>query len=236
MKSILLFLLCNGILAFSSFADDGRGVTADEELATNAAVGTIAKGDPDLQRMIDSWAKGDETNGFLCAISFALVFENGSPVFYVNLVNTTTNYIRGILRIPFDGRTEIELLDSNGKPVPKTDAGKRVGVWSDRQIEDWFEKQIKKKQPRGIADILFPLSPATISNGISLPQLFQLKESGEYTLSYHLRMAQIKTDQSGKMGLNMFWMPGVNAKVQVRPEDISPPDSSPDMETNSSVK
>jgi hypothetical protein len=201
------------------------GITAGQS-ATNTIVEPITKRDPDLQKMIDTWAKGAETNGIVCAIDFAPSSRKGSPIFYVNLINETTNFIRGLLRIPFDGHANIELLDPKGKPAPKTDAGKKVGAWTDQQIKDWFEnhreKPFAEKKPKGIADILFPLWPATISNGINLAQMFQLKQAGDYTLHFQMRVAQTKLNTSGEIELNIFWLPEVIAKVQVRPEDIPP--------------
>src|SRR5665213_494799 len=84
----------------------------------------------DMQGVYNSWDKGAPTNGIVCAISFAPSSWNGAPAFYVNLINTTTNYIRGILVIPLQNRAKIELLDSNGKAVSKTDEGKRFSVWT----------------------------------------------------------------------------------------------------------
>jgi hypothetical protein len=187
--------------------------------------------DPDMQGTVDSWFKGAKTNNIVCAVSFAPIFEKGSPVFYVNLVNTTTNYIRGLLVIPIQNRANIELLDAGGKSIPKTEAGKKFNVWNDQQIRDWFEDNRERppqfpwsrkseRDTKGIADILFPLWPNTISYGISLPQLFQIEKAGEYELHFQMRMAQTKVNTSGKVELNIFWLPEVVAKIQIKPEDI----------------
>ena len=107
--------------------------------------------DPDMQGTVDSWFKGAKTNNIVCAISFAPVFEKGSPIFYVNLINTTTNYIRGLLAIPIQNRANIGLMDSEKNVVPKTEAGKKYNVWTDQQIKDWFEDNRKSL---GLSDIL----------------------------------------------------------------------------------
>jgi hypothetical protein len=185
----------------------------------------------DMQSVYSSWDKGAPTNGIVCAISFAPSSWKGSPVIYVNFINTTTNYIRGLLQIPIEARANIELLDSEGKAVPKTNEGKKFGVWTDQQMKDWFEDNREKppqfpwsrkseRDTKGIAVILFPLLDAQISVGISLPLLFQIKQAGKYTLHFQIRVAQTKVDTSGKIDLNIFWLPEVVAKVQIRPEDI----------------
>ena len=132
-------------------------------------------------------------------------------------------------------------------PVPKTDAGKKVVAWTDQQIKDWFENNREKppqflgsrksvQDTKGIADMLFPLWPTQISSDVSLPQLFQIGKEGEYVLHFQLRMAQIKVDASGKMELNIFWLPEVVAKVEIRPEDIQLENLPATSQTNSPVK
>jgi len=201
----------------------------------------------DMQGVYNSWDKGAPTNGIVCAISFAPSSWNGAPAFYVNLINTTTNYIRGLLVIPLQNRAKIELLDSNGKAVSKTDEGKRFSVWTDQQMKDWFENNRERpplfpwsrksvRDTKGIADILFPLWSNTISYGISLSQLFEIKKAGEYTLHFQLRVTQTKVDASGKIELNIFWLPEVTAKIQVRPEDISQENLPSNDQTNSPAK
>lgn len=201
----------------------------------------------DMQSVYNSWDKGAPTNGIVCAISFAPALEKRTPIFYVNLINTTTNYIRGLLVIPIQNRANLELLDSEGKTVQKTDAGKEFGVWSDQQMKDWFEDNREKpplfpwsrksvRDTKGIAVMLFPLLDAQVSYGIGLLQLFQLKKAGEYTLRFQMRVAQTKIDPSGKIELNIFWLPEVIAKVQIRPEDVPPLDLPPKVQTNSPTK
>ena len=83
------------------------GISSSAQPSSQTIVEPITKRDAGLQAEIDSWPKGAETNGIFCAISFAPSSWKGSPVFYVNLVNATTNLIRGFLRIPFEGHANI---------------------------------------------------------------------------------------------------------------------------------
>jgi hypothetical protein len=232
------------------------GIGAAPTFVTNLAtqlVTTAAKGvgatnnqrilvDPDIQDTVDSWAKGAAaTNGLVCAISVDSAYWKGSPKFYVNVINTTTNWIRGYLRLPFEAFADIALLDSGGKPLPKTEAGKRVGSWTDRQIEDWFNELRRKRsslavKSHSLTDVVFPLLSTQVSAGINLREMFLLKQAGEYTLHLRMRVAQTKLNAAGKIVLEIMWLPDVVAKVQVRPEDIPPESVLPAGRTNSPAK
>jgi hypothetical protein len=186
----------------------------------------------EMQNMIDSWFKGAETNGMVCAISFAPSFEKESPVFYVNFINTTTNFARGFLQIPIQNRASIKLFDSHGSIVAKTKEGEKFGIWTDSQMQDWFDSNREKPAPpgytgskserdrKGISIFLFPSEYTQVTDGLSLPQLFQIKTTGEYTFHFQMKVAQTKVDEAKNITLNLFWLPEVIAKVQIRPENI----------------
>jgi hypothetical protein len=212
------------------------------EPETNSMAGTppTQVRDPDLQNAINSWAKGAETNGIVCGISFAPYTEKESPIFYVNLINQTTNFVRGLLRMPLEAYAHFDLLDAGGKSVPKTETGAKVGTWTDQQVIHWCERLLKsakgKKQPKGYSDILFPLLPETVSSGISIPRMFQLKQPGDYTLHFRMCVVQAEVAPSREIDLKMFWMPEAVADVPIRPADIGLSDSPSHSETNSPAR
>ena len=187
---------------------------------------------------IDSWPKGNPTNGMACAINLAPDFEKGSPIFYVNIINNGTNSIFGILRTPIAGRANITLLDAAGKEVPRTTLGNSFGVWSDQKIKEWFETNRENpnrslsgwksaQDSKGIMDILFPQGPTQVSGGVSLPQLFELHKPGKYTLSLQLRVAQAKRDKSDNPPLEIFWLPTLVTQIPVSAEEITAATNSP---------
>ena len=242
MRTIIVFI------AVSLIALMAHGA---EQTASNynaAFYGPRAIVDRNMQDMVNSWFKAAETNGVVCAVSFAPTSWKGSPIFYVNIIDTTTNFIHGFLQRRFEGCANIQLLDPKGKPVPKTDAGREVSAWTDQQIKDWFENNREKPRPywylggkniretKGIADTLFPLLPQQVSDSISLPKLFQLKEAGEYELHIKMKVAFTRLNSVGEMELKIFWLPEVVAKVQIRPENIPPPGLSSNAQTNLPAK
>lgn len=213
--------------------------SSDQQLKTVAAGNAITnmptfKVDLNLQEMIDSWTKGAATNGLVCGIDFSRpdVGKN-SPTCYVNVINITTNWVRNYLDIPLQGAANIELLDSQGKPVEKTETGKEYGIWTDKQITDW-----RKNKPKWITFMALPLEYSQVGAGFSIPQTFKLKDVGEYTLHVHVAMRPIQGQKgaSGEMYYPIQWLPEVVGKVQIRSEDIQPENLLRSNQTNSLTK
>jgi hypothetical protein len=227
------------------------GISADQFLMTEPSVTKFRVAvnnqrvivDPNLQGMVDSWAKGDATNGLVCGVVFARSdgISERPPIFYVNIINTTTNFISGCLNLPFEAFASIELFDSDGKQATKTTAGQRVGTWTQKQIEDWFNETHRKRSQAmtksgSITSTLFPLLYEQVSGKISIFQMFQLNVAGEYSLHLKMRFVQVAEDASGQFTFQTTWLPEVVARVQIRPEDIPPENLSPSGQTNSSTK
>jgi hypothetical protein len=192
----------------------------------------------DNKSMIDSWNKGATTNGLICGVAFAPASEKGSPIFYVNIINTTTNWIRGYLNLPFEALASIALFDADGKSVSKTIVGQRVGTWTQKQVEDWFMEIYRKRthamtESGSITSTLWPLLPAQVSGEISIFQMFQIKQAGEYTLHLRMRFVRVEKDASGNRTFSTIWLPEVTAKVQILPQDIPPENLPTSSQTNS---
>jgi hypothetical protein len=186
--------------------------------------------DTDFQRMLDSWPKGAVTNGLACALQ--LFRPSGGrdllPLCSVNVVNTTTNWVKGYLNVPLQGLIYMELFDSQGKQVKKTTKGKEYVLWTDKQIEDWINGR-----PRELGFSIPPLLCNQANGSISFPEEFALTQPGEYSFHLRMRLVQNKKDASGRLFLQTTWLPEVIAKVQIRPEDIPPPDLPSNAQTNS---
>jgi hypothetical protein len=220
---------------------------AADQVATNNSVNisNLLLMAANMQGTVDSWAKGAVTNGLACGVAFAPTSEKGSPIFYVNVINNTTNFIRGCLNLPFEALASIALFNADGKPITKTAAGERVGTWTQKQVEDWFMEIYRKRihamtESGAITSTLWPLLPAQVSGEISIFQMFQIKQAGEYTFHLRIRFVRVTEDTSdkffGKFSFQTTWLPEVVAKVQIRPEDIAPTNSIPNGQTNSLAK
>jgi hypothetical protein len=224
MYTVLLIVLLTG------FAVKSEELTNDA--STKDIHGPRVIVDANMQDTVDTWFKGASTNGIVCAIGFAHSYRKGAPVFEVNIINATTNFIRGFLRFPFEKSVNLKLLDSGRLPVPKTEKGEKIKVGTDQELEEWFEENRQKpgddperkvtRNSKGIVDILFPLMSHQISSEISLPQLFKLKRAGEYELHLQMRAALVRVDSADKITLTMFSFPEVVAKVQIPEQNTAP--------------
>ena len=230
-----IFLLTAGLFAGLLFSTSGAEQSSITKVNNNVATNNQGISvDPDFQQMMDSWPKGVATNGLICAIQ---IFRPAGakellPLCCVNVINTTTNWIKGYLDIPLQGLVEMELFDPLGNQVEKTAVGKGYDVWTDEQIERWINGR-----PRGgTAFRVSPLLYCKTNGRISFPEAFTLKKSGEYTLHLRMRLVQGDEDSLGQIHLQRIWLPEVVAKVQIRPEDIPLPDLPPNAQTNSLTK
>jgi len=185
-----------------------------------------ARFEPAERELIDTWPKGTSTNGLFCALSFGAAYTNGLPVFYANIINTTTNFIHGFVGLSPHASLNLALFDPDGKLVGKTLEGQQTGTATEAEISDWFEKDIvggRDGHIRGRAPVntLFPASWQQIGNAINVTQLFHQTRPGEHELHVRIRVAFSSSDANGKTTLNMFWMPEVVAKVLVPPNAVA---------------
>ena len=177
------------------------------------------------------------------------------PVCIVKLVNQTTAFRVWGVRLPPEELFAIDLVDTNGQMLDKTEIGKKYGQsLTQKEVNDRF---LPLRIAHGSMSAGFWAEPgAAIEVGIlSIPKNFKLTHVGEYTL--HLRMRLIQTcvsDLSGTVRTNILdgdffgpsrtsptvfqsvWLPEVVGKVLIRPEDIPLPNLSPNAKKNSPAK
>ena len=157
-----------------------------------------------------------------------------SPVCCVNLSNnrigdfarnkTNQDYF---LNMPRENLFAIELLDASGKPVGKTATGSQFGLpLTDKQVTDWYDKALNPTNTSRHETFIYSFPHEAFQIGFfSIPEMFEIKEAGEYTL--HVRMRLIQRSQ-------LVWLPEATGKVVIRPEDILPPP--PPGQTNAPAK
>jgi hypothetical protein len=230
--TLLLILFLGGAL---------RANAADQATTTNMPVKTSTnwqdfRMDADDRAMIDSWPKGLPTNGLYCALQFVRHGGvNGSgPSCAAYVINTTTNLFRSLLNLPGETIFQVELLDSEGKPVEKTAAGKLFKTWTQKQMEDWCDEQDRNRS-RGKFIMVWPLAFYQVGS-LGIAEIFQAKRSGEYTLHLRMQLVEAKLDASKNLTLQPTWLPEVVAKVQIRPEDIPHSDTPPSGQTNTPAR
>jgi hypothetical protein len=222
----LLLMICVALgVSFIEIGAGARPVSDGTNRPVNIAVGQGPLTNRQDSRSLLDWKP--ETNGLSCTVAISPYADHGfrPPFCYVHGLNEFTNWVRG-LKMPPTNLFEIELSDPQGRPVEKTAEGKMFGLpLTQKQIEDWCNKMAR----RGWRDGLFYLSkntspPGVTISGFSIPQAFQIRNPGEYTLQLRMRLIQLRMDASGHRYFPVGWLPEVVAKVQIRPEDIPKPE------------
>lgn len=179
----------------------------------------------------------DSTNGLACVlwVETAWPLQNSQllPACLVYVTNATTNRIWWLF-MPATNLFNIELFDSQGKSVEKTSLGKMFDLpLTQKRISDWYNDKHWQIMRHGRAFEVYP-SMRIQTRSFSIPEAFEIKEAGEYTLHVQMRLIGNGPDSSGHFPIT--WLPEAVAKVQIRPEDIPPENLLPNVQTNSSAK
>jgi hypothetical protein len=205
---------------------------ANAQSATNKS----SNFDQFTQDLIKTWIKGAETNGICCAISFDRPSESGASrlVCYVHLVNGSTSFLYGGLSASPDMLFEVELFDSKDNSIAKTHIGEKYGQSvTQQQLIDWYKTNVNR---HGAGTFLVPPFLTGDINQFIVTQVFQIQKAGEYTLHLRMRLIQRQQDSSEKLNFSIIWLPEVVAQIEIRPEDIPPPDLQSNIQTNSAAK
>jgi hypothetical protein len=188
-----------------------------------------------------------KTNGIECLIDVSSrVPTRGNeallkpPVCWVSIFNHSTDFI-GCLNMSATNLCRIALLDQQGHQVPKTKSGEMYGeTLSQEQITEWrhnwnypHRRMLRRLIPNGLPK--YADAPTEIDS-FGIKDAFEIKTAGEYELHLQMRLIQVGIDSSGKFYYPVTWLREVVAKVEIRPEDISPPDLQSNIQTNSAAK
>jgi hypothetical protein len=92
----------------------------------------------DTQRIISSWYKGEKTNGLGCGVGIVDNHQSGDFLFFVNVINYTTNDVYGLINLPFEAMVTFNLFNSEGQSVQKSPNGERYYFWSETQAAKWL--------------------------------------------------------------------------------------------------
>ncbi len=169
------------------------------------------------------YASGAEIDGMACALNLPQLRQSQvqPPICDVYALNKTTNVVSDCQLPSLENILGIELFDSKGWPVRKSDYGSRFGDFMTRkEIEKWHnDYYVRNHHSKGGGFYVPP--PHAYVGRFSIGQAFKLKEAGEYTLRVRLALIQRKSGALGaKATLTIIWLPEVSAKVQIRAADL----------------
>lgn len=196
----------------------GQGQTNNPTVSTNKIV-WVATNDERLVRHGNS-----DTNGLNCALTIGN-YQGGiglaTPTCIVDVYSTTTNRHDACWRHYPKNYLEIDLLDSSGNPVSRTTVGKGYEHFIDqKQVQAAFLKAYDRSH-RSTVQGFGSVSPMSVGQfaTISLPELFDLKEPGEYTLKVRMRLLEIDLAKRREGKFTITPLPEVVAKIQIQKLD-----------------
>jgi len=134
--------------------------------------------------------------------------------------NKATNTFSDCWMIYQASYLRIILLDSEGRPVEKTEAGKQCGnLPTQQQWKEQVQNRLKKwssgrTRTSGFRQIV-PKHDHQGSVGFRISELFELKEAGKYTMQVQMPIIQ-RVGQEFKI----TWLPEVVAEIQIRSGNI----------------
>jgi len=181
--------------------------------------------DAETMAMINKWPRGADTNGLYCAINIVNDWVGFNLNCAVNIINTTTNFYRTILGLPREANLQIELLDSSGTPVEKTSAGKLFQTWPESKMDTWVRQALRNRS-RGTFFAVWSVAYTQVYS-FRIPEIFNLKEPGEYTLHLRYELVEAKFNSSQRYEhLKTLWLPEVVATIHIHADDLRPPGAS----------
>ena len=174
-----------------------------------------------------------DTNGLDCGLRITndrAGIGLRTPTFEVLANSKATNYVPAYWAHYPTNYLEIELLDSTGKPVKRTPAGELYKQFpSQEQVEEAFLKCYRYSHRRTVQGFT---SIGCLFTRLSLPDLFELKQPGEYTLKVRMRLLERNLDKPLKSKFTITPLPEVTAKIQIRREDTPLVKLPPNAQTN----
>ncbi len=135
---------------------------------------------------------------------------------------------------PFPRRDmTIELIDSKGQPVEKTSLGKEYGKTIDlKQVQEAAKKRSQKWRTGWARTDGFTTATANAPlTSFNPAELFEPKEAGEYTMRVQMPLIQRVGNDEANPEIKVIWLPEVTAKIEIRTEEISPPELPPNAQT-----
>lgn len=193
----------------------------------------------------DKYYRGDaDTNGLACVLwigNHPPYAGQQHPVCIVSVNDKSTNSFICWTAYP-TSYLKLHLLDPAGKPVEKTEKGKQYGTLPNRrQLEELIEKRDEKHRSGLTRTDGFNLITPKFDHrftSFGIPELFELKQPGEYTLKVQMRLIRRERVgwDSSNPNLKITWLPEVAAKIQIRAEDVPQTHSVPIIQTNASSK
>jgi hypothetical protein len=226
IKTSLTGMVLGAIIVFSQTSSNGQTNETSQTVILTANNSATNK---QVWVTDEKYYRGDaDTNGFTCVLwvgNHTPYAGQQHPICIVSVNSKSTNTFICWKAYP-SSYLKIDLLDSSGKPVEKTEKGKQYGTLPDqKQLAELIKKQDEEHRS-GLTrtdgfNLITPKYDERFTS-FGLPELFELKQPGEYTLKVQIRLIRrerVGWDSSNPK-LKITWLPEVIAKIQIRSEDV----------------
>lgn len=218
------YILLASVSLFASTFSIASGLAGPNQVAQGAdATGLTNLPALFLQKEIEIQGQKD-TNGWSCVISLGNIprySDETPPVCGVMISNILPTNVMSWAGFYAPTYSRIQLLDSNGKPVQKTAQGKEIGTkLTDSQIREMVKARFQNlNRGRARNDGFIPLRPGQNSIiSFSLPDLFKITDSGEYTLEVQTCLVLRTGGEKYDPNLTVIRPPKIAVKVPITSE------------------
>lgn len=177
-----------------------------------------------------------EWHGVLRISNRRLIWGQRVPVCQFVAENTSTNLLTCWKGLYGPTYSRIELLDSTGEPVSRTVEGQQIGIrTSDAQIKEMVKNRFRSRvRGRARTDGFIPIRLGqTCPLGFSIPNLFEIEQSGEYTLKLQTCVIQRVGGEKFDPDLKISWFPEVTVQFEIHSGVGQPSKQSANGQTNS---
>lgn len=216
----LPFFVLSAFLAFvASICLSGLSAAKDTNVTSSIAGGLHAFWAAEELELQSS----KTTNGWFSILKISNWADRTSlqpaPVCYVSIPNITTNKLKVWDGVHGETYSRIELVNSNSHLVAKTDRGKMIATcFDDQQIKETVKIRYQQWVAGNVRTPGFTvILPGESSKfGFSIPQMFEIKEAGEYTLKIQTCLIQKTGGEEFNPALQIIWLPETVVRVAIK--------------------
>jgi hypothetical protein len=188
---------------------------------TSSVAQALGRQKTDFQIAEGQMEGAKDTNGWSCILTVGNIppYSTETPlackIFITNILSTNIMCWAGIYGPTY---SRIQLFDSNGAQVRKTEMGK--GIWNrsnDQEIKEMVKERFQSwVRGQSRTDGFIPVGPGqTACIDFSIPDFFELKQPGEYTLKVRTCLILRIGGEKGDPDLKIIRLPEVVAPVRI---------------------
>jgi len=205
------------LVVIINFLSQGRGETNKVVSLKSVASNNSTTNRPSWSVKYTACEGSTDTNGLSC--NLRVENDQGNPLCTIDINNKSTNAFLKCWNIYRVAYLKIDLLDSEGKLIDKTELGKQCGTIPDQQQWEVLAHDRRVEWSSGQArtpglGVLVAKQDHQYGTHFYISDLFELKRAGEYTLRVQIPLVQLVGSK-----FQITWLPEIAGKIQIRSSD-----------------